>query len=77
MERLKEENHEEALKDFEAALDYPVGRWGRSRKMQHHYLIGTAHEALGNAAEANAHYKKAANSSASLKGEGRATCVRH
>ncbi|KPL13051.1 MAG: hypothetical protein AMS26_15640 [Bacteroides sp. SM23_62] len=35
----------EALKDFKTALSFPVGRWGRSRRAQFHYLLGTVYEA--------------------------------
>ena len=39
--------YELALKDFKTALDYPVGRFGRARWAQFHYLIGAVYEALG------------------------------
>ena len=55
----------EALAIYEAALEYPenleVGRARRSpRTAQIQYLIGTAHEALGDAASAKAAFEKAA-----------------
>ena len=51
--------HAEALRDYEAALDYPanleVGRPYRDRKApQIHYFIATAHAALGDQAKARA-----------------------
>jgi tetratricopeptide (TPR) repeat protein len=59
MERLKSEQYSEALDDFKAALDYPLERFGRTRKAQLYYLTGTVHEALGDRAEAKANYQKA------------------
>ena len=55
----------EALAAFEAALDYPenleVGRARRSpRTAQIQYLIGTAHESVGDASAAKAAFEKAA-----------------
>ena len=60
-ERFKAKRYAEALDDFKAALDYPLGRWGRTRTAQFYYLTGTVHEALGNASEAKANYEKALN----------------
>jgi tetratricopeptide (TPR) repeat protein len=62
---LAEPKPREALAAFEAALDYPenleVGRARRSpRTAQIQYLIGTAHEALGDTAEAKSAFEKAA-----------------
>lgn len=59
-----EKKHREALAAYEAALEYPenleVGRARRSpRTTQIQYLIGTAHEALGDAAAARAAFEKA------------------
>ncbi len=61
--RLKERKFGDALRDFEAALEYPenleVGRPYRDAKaLQTFYLIGTAHEALGRAEEATKFYEK-------------------
>jgi tetratricopeptide (TPR) repeat protein len=57
----------EALREIEAALEYPanleVGRARRSpRTAQIQYLIGTAHEALGQPARARAAFEEAAGS---------------
>jgi tetratricopeptide (TPR) repeat protein len=46
-----------ALKDFETALAYPVGRFGRSRWAQFYYLIGTVHEKLGDTEKAYESYQ--------------------
>jgi tetratricopeptide (TPR) repeat protein len=64
-QRLAAGQLREALRDFEAALEYPenmeVGRARRApRTAQIQYLIGTAHEALGEAAQAKAAYERAA-----------------
>ena len=58
-ERFKSEQYSEALDDFKAALDYPLGRFCRTRMAQFYYLTGTVHEALGDRAEAKANYQKA------------------
>jgi tetratricopeptide (TPR) repeat protein len=55
--------YDEALKDFEAALEYPanleVGRPARGgRSSQVHYYIGAAHEALGNVKKARESYEQ-------------------
>jgi tetratricopeptide (TPR) repeat protein len=62
---LGEKKSREALRSFEAALEYPenleVGRARRSPRtaqIQHH--IGTAHEALGDAAKAKTAFEQAA-----------------
>jgi tetratricopeptide (TPR) repeat protein len=62
--RLRARQFAEALKDFQAALEYPpnleVGRPRRDRRAgQVCYLIGVAHEALGEQAMANTFYEKA------------------
>ena len=62
-ESFRARKYQEALKDFEAALDYPdrfeMGRPYRGgREPQIYYLIGTAYEALGNAAQAKESYRK-------------------
>jgi len=62
-ERFKAKKYRDALKDFEAALEYPnnleVGRPHRdARTSQVNYLIGTAHEALGRAEQARQCFEK-------------------
>jgi len=59
----KDKKYAEALKDYEAALEYPdnfsVGKPYRGdRSPQIYYFIGTAQEALGDAGKANAAYQK-------------------
>lgn len=62
-ERFKAKKYREALKDFEAALEYPenleVGRPFRdARASQVNYFIGTVHEALGRAEKARQCFEK-------------------
>ncbi len=52
-------DYQKALADYQAALSYPMERWGRSRIAQFEYLIGTAYDALGKADLAKIHYQKA------------------
>ena len=66
--RLKAGQAGAALKDFQAALEFPenleVGRARRSpRNAQIQYLVGLAHEALGDAATAKASFAAAAGRS--------------
>jgi tetratricopeptide (TPR) repeat protein len=63
---LKDKRYQEALKDFEAALEYPenleVGRPKRDRRTcQTHFFIGTAYEALGDTQKAGEYFKKSAS----------------
>jgi len=64
--RLKDKRYQDALKDFEAALEYPenleVGRPKRDRRTcQTHFFIGTAYEALGNTQKAREYFQKSAS----------------
>jgi tetratricopeptide (TPR) repeat protein len=57
--------YKEALQDYSAALEFPanleVGKPYRERRLgQVHYFLGTAHEALGDSAEAMKSYEDAA-----------------
>jgi tetratricopeptide (TPR) repeat protein len=52
-------NYEEAIGDMQAALDYPIGRWGSERRAQMNYLLGTYYEKAGNIEEAENSYQKA------------------
>jgi len=61
-EKFKAKRYEEALEDYEAALEYPdnleVGRPYRGgRFSQIYYFIGTAHEALGDTGKARSFYE--------------------
>ena len=61
---LKAGRTAEALRDFEAALEYPenfsVGKpYGPDRSPQAYYFIGRTHEAAGRAGEAKAAYERA------------------
>ena len=60
---MQEKNYKKALKDYEAALEYPenfsVGRPARGDKSPMiNYYIGTAYEALADAEKAKAAYQK-------------------
>ena len=59
MERMESGDLEAALADFETALAYPVGRFGRARWAQLHFSIGRVHEAAGRTDDANAAYQAA------------------
>ncbi len=64
--KLKDKRYQEALKDFEAALEYPenleVGRPGRDRRTcQTYFFIGTAYEALGDTQKAKEYFEKSAS----------------
>jgi tetratricopeptide (TPR) repeat protein len=48
-----------AMKDIEDALAYPVGLYGRGRYSQLYYLAGLVYEASGDAAKARGSYEKA------------------
>jgi len=63
MNQFKAKRYAEALKDYEAALEYPENletaepyRGGRA--CQVHYFVGTAQEALGETEKARASYEK-------------------
>jgi len=62
-DHLSAKRHGEALKDFEAALEYPenleVGRPARdARALEIYYLVGAAQEALGHTSRAKQFYEK-------------------
>ncbi|NQT26850.1 DUF5107 domain-containing protein [candidate division KSB1 bacterium] len=57
LDLFSEGEYNPALKDFETALAYPVGRFGRSRWAQFHYLLGTVCEKLGNKEKAKESYQ--------------------
>ncbi|HUU17544.1 MAG TPA: DUF5107 domain-containing protein [Sedimentisphaerales bacterium] len=64
--KLKDKRYQEALKDFEAALEYPenleVGRSRRDRRTcQTHFFIGTAYEALGDTQKAREYFEESAS----------------
>jgi antitoxin component YwqK of YwqJK toxin-antitoxin module/tetratricopeptide (TPR) repeat protein len=72
--RLRENRAADALRDFEAALAYPdnleVGREKHDRKSQQiYYHVGTAHEALGDQAEAQKYYAQAVSETNSIPAE--------
>ncbi|NQU85517.1 MAG: DUF5107 domain-containing protein [Mariniphaga sp.] len=58
LKKYKVENYEEAIKDMQAALDYPIGRWGSERRAQMNYFLGTYYEKTGNQTEAENCYQK-------------------
>ncbi len=59
MERMQEGDLNAALADFETALAYPVGRFGRARWAQFHYLIGSVHDTAGRADDARKAFQRA------------------
>ena len=61
--------YDKALKDFETALSYPVGRFGRSRRAQFHYLLGIIYENMGKTEKADASYQNCIN--INVEGRGR------
>jgi tetratricopeptide (TPR) repeat protein len=58
LEYFNKGNYDLALKDFETALAYPIGRWGRSRWAQFHYLIGVLYETRVEKEKAKESYQK-------------------
>ena len=54
--------YNKALDLFKTALDYPVGRFGRPRWAQFHYVTGVVHEKMGNDREAFTAYDNCINS---------------
>jgi tetratricopeptide (TPR) repeat protein len=63
---LKDKRYQEALKDFEAAFEYPenleVGRPKRDRRTcQTYFFIGTAYEALDDTQKAKEYFEKSAS----------------
>ncbi len=63
---MKSKRYLKALKDFEAALEYPenleVGRPKRDRRIcQTYFFIGTAHEALDDTQKAGEYFEKSAS----------------
>jgi len=71
LKQLNAEEFTEAMKDFETAMAYPVGRWGRSRWTQFHYLIGTVFEAQGKSDRSKTCYQDALNIDVPKQGEDR------
>jgi tetratricopeptide (TPR) repeat protein len=58
MGKLGDGQAESALEDFKAAMDFPIGRWGRSRTVQFYYLMGKAHQQLEHEAAAKENFEK-------------------
>jgi tetratricopeptide (TPR) repeat protein len=54
-------NYEAAITDMEAALDFPIGRWGSERRAQMNYLLGTYLEQIGNTDRARECFERAAD----------------
>ena len=74
--QLREDRPADALRDFEAALEFPpnleVGRGKDNRSaLPIYYHLGTAHEALGDAARARDYYSQAVAETNSLPAETR------
>ncbi len=60
---------DKALKDFEAALAYPLDRWGRSRLAQFNYLMAAYFEADGNNQKAKEYYQNCIDAVVDKRGE--------
>ena len=56
---INKKEYNSALKDIEAALDYPIGLYGRGRYAQLYYLAGLVYESRGDASKARESYEKA------------------
>ncbi|MGB3145392.1 MAG: tetratricopeptide repeat protein, partial [Maribacter sp.] len=60
IENLDEGKLKNAEADFKQVVDYPVGRFGRSRWAQFNYLLGTTLEKMGEKDNANEYFNKTA-----------------
>jgi len=54
---FNEGQYDKALNDFETGLAYPIGRFGRSRRAQLNYLVGSVYETLGESSKAKTYYQ--------------------
>lgn len=61
LQRFHSGDTDGAINDMQAALDYPIGRWGSERRSQMNYLMGTYYEKTGNQSEAQNYYQKSAD----------------
>ena len=59
LQNFSDGNLDAALKDINAALDFPIGRWGSERRAQMYYLAGLYAETMGEGEEARQAYEKA------------------
>lgn len=59
---------QKALSDFTTALDYPVGRFGRSRWAQFYFLMGETYESLGEREKADDYFERAINTNIQERG---------
>jgi tetratricopeptide (TPR) repeat protein len=58
MQYLDSKEIDKAEADFKKLLDYPVGRFGRSRWAQFNYLMGMTYDKLGEKDKSTYYYKK-------------------
>ena len=68
MEHLNSKLLSKAEADFKKILDYPVGRFGRSRWAQFNYLMGITYDKMGEKDKANNYFKKTINMNIPLRG---------
>ena len=68
MNYLNSGNFQDAISDFTTALDYPVGRFGRSRWAQFNFLMGGTYDELGEKEKAEDYYRRAINTSVRERG---------
>ena len=59
LENIKTKKYEEALKDLEKALAYPLNQGSVSCRAQHNYLIGIVYEKMNNPDMAKTYFEKA------------------
>jgi tetratricopeptide (TPR) repeat protein len=68
MEYLDSESLSKAEASFKKIIDYPVGRFGRSRWAQFNYLLGITYDKIGDKDKANDYFKKAIAMNIPLRG---------
>ena len=68
MNHLNSGNFQDAISDFTTALNYPVGRFGRSRWAQFNFLMGGTYDELGEKEKAEDYYRHSINTSVRERG---------
>ncbi|MDR3141484.1 MAG: DUF5107 domain-containing protein [Tannerellaceae bacterium] len=59
LDEIRKKEYNEAMKDIDAALAYPIGLYGRGRYAQLYYLAGVIYESRNDNAKARESYEKA------------------
>lgn len=57
--KINKKDYNAAMEDIDAALEYPIGLYGRGRYAQLYYLAGLIYEMRGDGAKAHESYEKA------------------